>query len=100
MDTGEIARIAAFLGLTEPDFIDRHTRLRADRQGLALADQPDGACTFLDGGDCRIQPVKPQQCRDFPNRWNFPGFRDFCRSIPRDLDDAEYQRRVREATGR
>ncbi|NBT90581.1 MAG: YkgJ family cysteine cluster protein, partial [Verrucomicrobia bacterium] len=38
----------------------------------------DGACIFLEGQDCRIQPVKPQQCRDFPNAWNFPGWRDIC----------------------
>ncbi len=74
----EISAISRHLDLKEDDFIQRYTRLRADRRGLSLIDQPDGACIFLKGQDCRIQPVKPQQCRDFPNAWNFPGWRDIC----------------------
>ena len=74
----EITAISRHLGLTEDDFIQRYTRLRANRRGLSLIDQPDGACIFLEGQDCRIQAVKPQQCRDFPNAWNFPGWRDIC----------------------
>ena len=31
-------------------------------------------------GGCRINPVKPRQCRDFPNKCNFPGWRDLCRA--------------------
>ena len=79
----EITRLAAFLGLSEHDFIQQNTRLRQDRRGLALQEQPDGACIFLHGNDCSVQSVKPQQCRDFPNLWNFPGFEKFCRAIPR-----------------
>ena len=77
----EIPGMAAFLGLGEVEFIQRYTRLRSDRRGLALTDRGDGACVFLEGGNCRIQPVKPRQCRDFPNRWSFPGFLDFCRAV-------------------
>ena len=77
----EISSISSHLGLGEDDFIQRYTRLRADRRGLSLIDQADGACIFLDGQDCRIQPVKPQQCRDFPNAWNFPGWRDICMAV-------------------
>ena len=29
-----------------------------------------------------INEVKPQQCRDFPNKWNFPGWRQVCEAIP------------------
>ena len=74
----EITAISQHLGLQEDDYSQRYTRLRCNRRGLSLIDQPDGACIFLDGQDCRIQPVKPQQCRDFPNAWNFPGWRDIC----------------------
>lgn len=65
----EIARLAVFKKMSEGEFIERFTRLRADRRGLALVEQPDGACVFLEGRDCAVQPVKPQQCRDFPNAW-------------------------------
>ena len=74
----EISAMAGFLQMPEDVFIQQYTRLRANRRGLSLIDQPDGACIFLEGQDCKIQYVKPQQCRDFPNAWNFPGWRDIC----------------------
>jgi hypothetical protein len=67
---------------------------------LALMDKPNGECIFLDGDLCRIQPVKPQQCRDFPNLWNFPGFEKSCQSVPIELNDEDYLQRIFEATGR
>jgi len=96
----EIARIAAFLQLSEYDFIQRYTRLQHDRRGLALQEKPDGACVLLDGNLCSIQPVKPQQCRDFPNLWKYPGAEKYCRAIPREVSEAEYVRLVANATGR
>jgi len=77
----DIRAISIFLGLSEIEFIQEFTRLRPRRDGLALTDQADGACIFLEGRDCRIQPVKPIQCSGFPNEWNFPGWRDVCEAI-------------------
>lgn len=83
VDDGEIADLARFLGMSEETFIQRYTRLRRDRRGLSLIDRDDdGACIFLEGPDCRIKPVKPAQCRGFPNDWNFPGWRHVCEAIP------------------
>lgn len=96
----EITRIAIHLGLSEADFIARHTRVRADRKGLSLLEKPNGECEFLVGNDCAIQPVKPQQCRDFPNLWNFPGFEKVCHALPRDVEPDEWRRRIKAATGR
>ena len=76
----EISAIASFLKIKQDLFIEKYTRLRSDRRGLSLIDQPDGACIFLEGQDCQIQPVKPDQCRGFPNAWNFPGWRDICQA--------------------
>lgn len=90
----EIARLAQFKGMGEPDFNGQHTRLRWDRGGLALKEQPDGACIFLEGESCAVQPVKPRQCREFPNLWNFPGFEKTCHAIPREVSQAEYDRRI------
>ena len=78
----DLSRIAEFLGMSGWDFIQRHTRLRPDRLGLSLLEHPDGSCEFLDGMDCRIQAVKPEQCRGFPNEWNFPGWREVCEAVP------------------
>ena len=96
----EIARIAAFKGMAEDDFIQQFTRLTWDRSGLALLEKPNHECVFLDGNDCAIQSVKPQQCRDFPNLWNVTGAQQMCRAIPHDVDETEYVRRVAAATGR
>ena len=94
----EITRLAAFKQLSEHDFIQQFTRLRHDRLGLTLLDQPNGECIFLEGGGGAVQAVKPQQCRDFPNLWNFPGFEKVCHAIPRIVGAEEYQRLVAKAT--
>lgn len=96
----EIGRMAAFKAMREGAFIAQYTRLRADRRGLALAEKPNGECVFLEGIDCAVQPVKPRQCRDFPNLWNFPGFEKECRAIPSLVGEAEYKELIRRATGR
>jgi Fe-S-cluster containining protein len=97
---GEISRLAKLLVLSEVEFIQRFTRLTLDRRGLALGEKPNGECIFLEGWNCAVEPAKPQQCRDFPNLWNFPGFDKTCRAIPQVMGETEYQRRTAEATGR
>ena len=84
---GEIAPIAAHLGITQEDFIARYTRLRTNRQGLSLIEKPSHECIMLEGGGCRIHPVKPSQCAGFPNKWNFPGWREVCEAIPVPVGD-------------
>ncbi|NNM30221.1 MAG: YkgJ family cysteine cluster protein [Akkermansiaceae bacterium] len=78
----EVAPIADHLGLPEDEFIQRFTRLRANRSGLSLLEKENHECVMLDGADCRIHEVKPAQCRGFPNEWNFPGWRKVCRAVP------------------
>lgn len=78
----ELQAIAAHMGLIEDEFIQRHTRLSANRRHLALAEKPDGSCAFLVGANvCGIQPVKPEQCRGFPNLWRFDGWREICEAV-------------------
>jgi uncharacterized protein len=90
----EITRLAAFKNLSELEFIQQFTRLTDDRRGLALMDKPNGECIFLDGNDCAVQSVKPQQCRDFPNLWNFPGFEKVCKALPKLVSEQEYKNLV------
>jgi uncharacterized protein len=79
----EITRIAGHLGMNDADFIERFTRLRPARDGLALIDKGEShECIFLEGHDCVIQAVKPDQCAGFPNAWNFPGWRESCEAVP------------------
>ena len=72
LNDDEIARIAAYLGMTEEEFIEQETIVSPDRKCLILKDKPGelGACAMLDEhGLCRIHPVKPDQCASFPYNW-------------------------------
>ena len=86
--------MAGHLNLSEDQFIQGYTRLNTDRSGLALMDKPSGECIFLDGNDCRVNSVKPQQCRNFPNLWNFPGFEEVCRAKKVVLSEPEYRNAI------
>jgi len=90
----EIARLAAFKNMSQDEFIQRFTHLRQDRRGLSLQEKQNGECIFLEGENCSVQSVKPQQCRDFPNLWNFPGFEKTCHAIPRLVGDEEFARLI------
>jgi Fe-S-cluster containining protein len=74
----EIDRIASFLGLVPRDVTNRFTRLAGNRHGLELRERDNGECVFLEGSDCAIQPVKPRQCRTFPDGWRYPGVEEIC----------------------
>ena len=100
MTDTEIVLLAALKGTSERDFIQQFMRLRHDLRGLVLQEKSNGECVFLDGDDCSVQSVKPQQCRDFPNLWGFPGFEKTCRAIPHMLGDEDYRRLVAGTTGR
>ncbi len=81
MTDSEIDAAAFFLGMTPEDFIEKYTAVMPDRSGLTLIEKPDGSCIFLEESEppeCRINPVKPQQCRRFPEHWNFPGWETEC----------------------
>jgi Fe-S-cluster containining protein len=86
IEDDEVAPIAAHLGLDETEFLERYTRLRTNRTGLSLIEKENHECIMLDGNSCRIHPVKPSQCKGFPNLWNFPGWRDVCEAIPVPVD--------------
>ena len=76
----EADSIAAFLNMEPRAFIESLTRLSPDRTTLSLLEKEDGSCYFYDEENrcCRIQPVKPGQCRAFPFVWNFPGWEQAC----------------------
>lgn len=78
----EVDEIAEFLEMTIEEFIETCTILTKDRRCLSLIEHPDdGRCILLtNDGRCRINPVKPRQCRNFPNLWNFPGWQNICKA--------------------
>src|SRR4051794_3601147 len=87
LDDVEITALAKFKGLSEFDFIQQYTRLHTDRRSLSLIEKPNHECIFLEGINCTVQAVKPQQCKDFPNKWNFPGWQQVCEAVPTEVPD-------------
>ena len=75
----EIRRIAAFLGMSEQEFIDRETEIAPDRKGLVLKSRSDESCVYLtDDNRCQIHPVKPDKCRTFPYEWTNEESSTYC----------------------
>lgn len=75
----DVTEIAAFLGINVVEFTAKHTRLTADRAGLSLLEDVDGACVFLGPQDeCALQDVKPLQCRLFPHGWRYRDMESVC----------------------
>ena len=82
VSSAEIARIAAYLGASEDDFIEQETEIAPDRKSLVLKSRPDGACVYLKADNlCRINPVKPGKCRTFPFEWTNPDSKNVCPAI-------------------
>lgn len=66
----EVKNIADYLKMDVITFTETFTTLAGNREGLVLKDHPDGSCILLDAqGKCRVHPVKPEQCRNFPFTW-------------------------------
>ena len=76
----EILAIAGFLHIPLEEFLRDHTVLAPDRKSLSLRETQEGACVYYDKKErsCLLQEVKPAQCRNFPLRWNFPGWEEEC----------------------
>lgn len=79
IEESEIPAMAAHLGISVEQFIADYCCLRKNRQGLSIMENNEGACIMLENNACRINSVKPVQCREFPNGWNFPGWREQCK---------------------
>ena len=83
----EIARIAAYLGMREDDFIACETDVAPDRKTLMLKSRPDGACVYLtDDNRCRIHEVKPDKRRTFPFEWTNADSHEICPGLARMKD--------------
>ena len=62
----EISRIAAFLGMTEDEFVANETDIAPDRKGLILKSRADDSCVWL--------ARKAGQMQDFSVRMDKPRF--------------------------
>ena len=60
----DVARAAAFLGLSRAAFEKRYVYRTKNQRRLRMA--AAAGCPFLEAGGCSIHPAKPTQCRIFP----------------------------------
>jgi len=80
LEAGEAERIAEYLGYSLIEFKQKFTKFGPSGSGMILKDKvDDSACVFLNSDNsCAVYPVRPQQCRDFPYEWNYPGWWRRC----------------------
>ena len=84
----EVEAIAKHLSIPFEEMMDKYVELTCDRKHLTLIEGPSGACIFLDDTDlptCKLEDVKPLQCKKFPYKWNFPGWEEKCAGAPATL---------------
>ena len=61
---GDILAISDHIGISAEDFIKKYGTKSGS--GLVLVQGRDGYCVFAEQGRCKIHPVKPRMCRDWP----------------------------------
>lgn len=73
LEDGEVDALAKFLDISTSNFISEYTEMMPDRSGLTLTEFSNGRCVFLEtDNSCKVNDVKPQQCKDFPEEWRYP----------------------------
>jgi len=90
----ELKALAAYLGLAPEDFAARY--LIETALGPQLATR-HGACIFQEGALCRVHPVKPRICREWPflpalltHADEFEAAKEACPGIASDSTHAEF----------
>ncbi len=98
----DIRAIAEYLGEDLQGFTDRYCQPSGSRWVLAQAE--DGYCVFCQDRRCRIHPVKPRMCRQWPfissvlqDIGNWYIMANFCPGMRTDLPESAIVDAVRQA---
>jgi Fe-S-cluster containining protein len=84
LESGEAENIATFLGQDIYAFTEQYTIFTGNRNNLSLIERPDGGCIFIQNDNtCRIQSVKPAQCKGFPFQWKSKQLTAICPELLR-----------------
>lgn len=94
--TAELEAMAGYLGLSTADFASRY--LVATPLGPQLATRL-GTCVMQEGSLCRVHPVKPRICRQWPflpallaHADEFEAAKEACPGIGADIAHADFVR--------
>lgn len=66
----DVAKLARFLGISEREFMEKHTALDEDGAAILVrVKSADGVmgCEFLDGNECTVYEARPTNCERFPH---------------------------------
>lgn len=81
-------RIARFLNIKLASFYNQYTfrpegliSNSTENTEWWLLDTESHECVFLEKNLCKIHPVKPLQCRDFPQQWHPRDFFLYCKGM-------------------
>lgn len=75
----DVDALAAALGLSVAAFIEAYTELSPTRSGLVLKGDTNAPCRFLTEDNlCQVHVARPQQCRDYPERWRSAEIEAVC----------------------
>jgi Fe-S-cluster containining protein len=75
----DVDALAGALGLSVDAFIEAYTDLSPTRSGLVLKGEPNAPCRFLTAENlCQVHMARPQQCRDYPERWRSADIEAVC----------------------
>lgn len=79
----DVSVMSTLLGMDVAEFTARFADLTSSRKGLKLKEKENGECIFYDAGEksCGIYLARPEQCRNFPLKWNFKGWEEECGGI-------------------
>lgn len=78
----DVDRLAHHLNLDVETFIETYTDLSPSRTGLILKGETMGPCLFLtEKNQCRVHKARPQQCRDYPERWRSDEIEAVCKAM-------------------
>ncbi len=78
----DIDALAEHLEMSVPTFVEKYTRLTHDRRSLALIDNDDQSCIFLNENNlCTVYTARPIQCQRFPQHWYYRGVEKECQAV-------------------
>ncbi len=75
----DVLALAQALEMTPEAFVEVWTELSPGRTGLVIKSAPEAPCPFLTEDNlCRVHVARPQQCRDYPERWRSEDIEAVC----------------------
>jgi len=74
----EQKEISLFLKIEQSDFLHQYTLKHDSWVYLRAKENKDKDCILLEKQGCSVYPVRPKQCKDFPEKWKYEDMGNYC----------------------